>query len=48
MELEVEKTALFKFDRDIKITFDLQRLRTAPLSEISEYLRQQIDAMMRR
>lgn len=48
MELEVEKTALFKFDRDIKITFDLQRLRSAPMPEISEYLRQQIDAMMRR
>lgn len=48
MQLEVEKTALFKFDRDIKITFDLERLRTAPLGEISEYLRQQIDAMMRR
>ncbi len=48
MELEVEKTALFKFDRDVKITFDLQRLRTAPMPEISEYLRQQIDGMMRR
>ncbi len=48
MELEVEKTALMRFDRDIEIVFDLQRLRTAPLAEISEYLRQQIDAMMRR
>lgn len=48
MQLEVEKTALFKFDRDVKITFDLQRLRSAPMPEISEYLRQQIDAMMRR
>ena len=48
MELEVEKTALFKFDRNVKITFDLQRLRTAPMAEISEYLRQQIDGMMRR
>jgi len=48
MHLEVEKTALFKFDREIKIVFDLQRLRTAPLQEISEYLRQQIDGMMKR
>jgi hypothetical protein len=48
MHLEVEKTALFKFDRDIKIVFELQRLRTAPKAEISEYLRQQIDGMMRR
>lgn len=48
LKLEVEKTALFKFDRDVTITFDLKRLRTAPLAEISEYLRQQIDGMMRR
>ncbi len=48
MELEVEKTALLKFDRDVKFTFDLQQLRTAPLAQLTEYLRQQIDAMMRR
>ncbi len=48
MHLEVEKTALFKFDREIKIVFELQRLRSAPKAEISEYLRQQIDGMMRR
>jgi hypothetical protein len=48
MLLEVEKTALFKFDRDVKIVFELQRLRNAPKAEISEYLRQQIDGMMRR
>ena len=48
MNLEVEKTALSKWDRDITITFDVDRLRTAPLPEISEYVRQQIEGLMRR
>lgn len=46
--LEVEKTALSKWDREIKVTFDLQQLRAAPLPQLSEYLRQQIEGMMRR
>lgn len=46
MEVEVEKIG--KFDRDVKITFDLEQLRTAPVEQISEYMRQQIDGMMRR
>lgn len=48
LTLEVEKTALTKWDRDITITFDLEQLRTAPISQISEYMRQQIEGMMRR
>jgi FHA domain len=48
LTLEVEKTALAKWDRDITITFDLDQLRTAPLAQISEYMRQQIEGMMRR
>lgn len=48
LTLEVEKTALSKWDRDVTITFDLEQLRTAPLTQISEYMRQQIEGMMRR
>jgi hypothetical protein len=46
MQIEVEKIG--KFDRDVKITFDLEQLRTAPVAQVSEYMRQQIEAMMRR
>jgi hypothetical protein len=46
--LEVEKTALSKWDRDVKVTFDLQMLRSAPIGQLSEYLRQQIEGMMQR
>ncbi|MBC8073402.1 MAG: FHA domain-containing protein [Deltaproteobacteria bacterium] len=48
LKLEVEKTALTKWDRDITITFDLEQLRNAPVTQISEYMRQQIEGMMRR
>lgn len=46
MKIEVEKIG--KFDRDVTITFDLEQLRTAPLAQVSEYMRQQIESMMRR
>ena len=46
--LEVEKTALSKWDRDVTVTFDLQMLRSAQIGQLSEYLRQQIEGMMRR
>ncbi len=48
LNLEVEKTALSKWDRDITITFDLEQLRSSSLPQVSEYIRQQIEGLMRR
>jgi hypothetical protein len=44
--MEVEKNSFFKRDKQMEVLFDLERLRSAPLAEISAYLKQQIDAMM--
>lgn len=48
VKLEVEKTALFRFDKQLVTTFDLQRLRTAALPEITQHFQQQIAQMMAR
>jgi len=48
LQLHIEVEKIGKFDRDVEITFDLAQLRTAPVAQISEYMRQQIEAMMRR
>jgi hypothetical protein len=44
--MEVEKTSLFKFDKQKTVTFELARLRTAPLQDLSTFFQQQIDEMM--
>lgn len=44
--MEVEKTSLFKFDKQKTVTFELSRLRTAPLQDLSTFFQQQIDEMM--
>jgi hypothetical protein len=44
--MEVEKTSLFKFDKQKVVTFELSRLRTAPLTDLSTFFQQQIDEMM--
>ncbi len=46
LTLEVEKTALFKFDKQVKLVFDLQQFRAAPPSHVQEFLRQKIDELM--
>jgi pSer/pThr/pTyr-binding forkhead associated (FHA) protein len=48
VKLEVEKTSMFRFDKKLVTTFDLQRLRTASLPEISAHFQQQIEQMMAR
>jgi hypothetical protein len=46
IQMEVEKTSLFKFDKRNETIFDLARFRAAPLTEISANFKAQIDAMM--
>jgi hypothetical protein len=44
----VEKTSLFKFDRQVKLVFDLQQFRGAPLGQVVEFVKQKIDDLMDR
>ena len=44
--MEVEKTSLFKSDKKKTVTFELARLRTAPLQDLSTFFQQEIDDMM--
>jgi hypothetical protein len=44
----VEKTSLFKFDRQVKLVFDLQQFRSAPQAQVVEFMRQKIDDLMDR
>ena len=46
VKFEVEKSSFFKFDKHTEFTFDLQRLRAAPLAELSAHFKQHIDALM--
>ena len=46
--MEVEKTSLFKFDREVKLIFDLAQFRSAPPSHLVEFLRTKIDELMDR
>ena len=46
--MEVEKTSLFKFDREVKLVFDLAQFRSAPPSHLVEFLRTKIDELMDR
>jgi hypothetical protein len=48
VEMEVEKTALLKFDRQTKFVFELSQLRSAHRDWLSQFLREQIEAMMAR
>ena len=44
----VEKTSLFKFDRQVKLVFDLQQFRSAPQAQVVEFMKQKIDDLMDR
>ncbi|MBT9555800.1 MAG: FHA domain-containing protein [Myxococcales bacterium] len=46
VEFEVEKASWFRFDRATKAVFDLNQLRTAPVSEIAAHFDRTIDALM--
>lgn len=46
--MTVEKTSLFKFDRTVKLVFDLSQFRGAPAAQVVEFMRQKIDDLMDR
>jgi hypothetical protein len=46
IHMHIDKKGIFKRDRDVKQVYDLQRLRTAPLSELSAHVKKQIDEVM--
>lgn len=46
--MEVEKTSLFKFDKQTKLVFDLAQFRASPIEKLSKYLNDKIDEMMGR
>ena len=46
--MTVEKTSLFKFDRTVKLVFDLQQFRSAPQAQVVEFMKQKIDDLMDR
>ncbi len=46
--MEVEKTSLFKFDKQTKLVFDLAQFRASPVEKLSKYLGEKIDEMMGR
>lgn len=46
LQMKVEKTKLFKFDRKVDFIFELARLRAAPLPELSSHFQANIDQLM--
>jgi len=46
VHMHIDKKGLFKFDKDVKQTYDLAHMRAAPIAELSAYLKQQIDQVM--
>jgi len=48
LTLQVEKTSLFKFDKQTKLVFDLQQFRASPPAQVVEFLRQTIDELMQK
>jgi hypothetical protein len=46
--MEVEKTSLFKFDKQTKLVFDLQQFRAGSTQQLSTFLGGKIDEMMGR
>jgi hypothetical protein len=43
VHMHIDKRGIFTRDRDVKQVYDLERLRKAPLAEVSAYLKSQID-----
>lgn len=48
LKMKVEKTSLFKFDKQVEFVFELARLRAAPLQELSTHFQTYIDQLMGR
>lgn len=48
LTMEVEKTSLFKFDKQIKLTFELAQFRVSTTQQLSQFLSEKIDELMGR
>jgi hypothetical protein len=48
LHMHIDKKGIFTRDRDVKQVYDLAKLRTAPIGELSGYIKQQIDQVMQR
>jgi hypothetical protein len=46
VRMHIDKKGIFKRDRDVDQVYDLERLRRAPIAELSQFLKQQIDQVM--
>jgi hypothetical protein len=46
IHMHIDKKGIFKRDRDVKQIYDLERLRAAPVSELSAFIKKQIDEVM--
>jgi len=48
LTLQVEKTSLFKFDKQTKLIFDLQQFRASSPAQLMEFMREKIDELMQK
>lgn len=48
LTMEVEKTSLFKFDKQTKLVFELAQFRVSSTQQLSDFLRAKIDELMGR
>ena len=46
VHMHIDKKGMFTRDRDVEQVYDLGKLRSAPMAEVSAYLKQQIDQVM--
>jgi hypothetical protein len=48
VHMHIDKKGVFTRDRDVKQTYDLARIRSAPIAELSTHLKKQIDEVMQK
>lgn len=48
IKMEVEKTSLFKFDKKVDFVFDIEKLRTSTVDELSKHFQEHINILMGR
>jgi len=48
VRMHIDKKGVFTRDRDVDQVYDLERLRSAPIAELSQFLKAQIDQVMQK
>jgi hypothetical protein len=48
VHMHIDKKGVFTRDRDVKQTYDLARVRSAPISELTGHIKKQIDEVMQK